>query len=174
MDRLGYRIIMISGDGTGAGKTSLAENLSPCVMSIADELRKECERKHSHNVPWRAKEQHVKDAARPELGGKSIRDILIAHGQEQCKVNGDDYWIKKLCNAINIKLFREECKPRIIAIDDLRKVVERDTFYKRFPSEVLTHIHITQLGAEPEPQYENTELLALADYTITWDSDNGY
>jgi hypothetical protein len=155
------RIYLISGDGIGAGKSTLARLLvNPSnVWSLADALRDEVARIYP-GYPWYSKEQHDKNLLVKETGC-SVRDVLISWGQGRCLIDPLHY-ARRLADKIEAS---RSLLTGAIAVDDLRKLVEVGHIRKRFPG-CVTHIHVSHPDAIPEPQYDNACLSAQADYVL--------
>lgn len=157
------RIIAISGDGIGAGKSTLAKTLTADVFSLAANMRKELKEKYPE-YDWFNKSQDYKENTRvKELGNRTVREVLVWYGQDRCSTIDPAYWVYRL--GVQLAKVAEYGACHLAAIDDVRKTVELHVLRIMFPGAV-THIHISYAGAKAEPQYENTELAAIADYTI--------
>lgn len=158
-----FRLILLSSDGIGSGKTTLARSLSSTVVSLAGAMRRELAELYP-SVDWNNLTQEYKATPLAKLGGQTPRDLLISHGQAQKAVHGLYYWCKKTEEVIDFISFQT---PTIV-IDDVRMVFELDYFkYSKFGS-ITTHIHVVNPNAVKEPQFENEQLAKLADYSITW------
>lgn len=158
------KIIAISGSGNGAGKSTLAKILSNPVWSLAGGIRQEL-KTEIPGYDWDNTTQAYKDKVKvKERDDKTVRTVMIEHGQKRCK-NDPSYWIKKLCNKIengNVLLNQS-----IIAIDDVRKVVEIEYLKARFPTQVQ-HFHIKTAHAVKEKEFDNDVLEEMADYVLEW------
>lgn len=160
------RVLIISADGLGAGKTTLAARLGGAKFSFADSIRHEM-REVMPDVNWFDKSQAGKLAVVRGTGGKTVRDLLIQVGQER-RAENPNYWVEK--TAYLIQKFLADWDSRHVppvVVDDLRFLNELAYFRDIFGDD-LTHIHVSSPGATPEPQYQNVELAAVADYTVTW------
>ena len=162
------KIILISGNGVGAGKTYLANRLGDVVMSHATPLRQELADQYpQHKELFFSKDQAAKDMVLDDVGGQTVRQTMVAYGQHKCK-DEPAYWAMRLAQAIDE--FREsEIKFGItlqncLAVDDLRKMCELEHLRARFPN--LLHLHVWYDKAIPEQQYDGDKLQAAADYVI--------
>lgn len=154
------RIIAISGDGIGAGKTYLANKLTDTRLSMAGALRQELHLKYP-GYDWDNTSQTYKDATTVhEAEGKTVRQVMVEYGQGKC-VDDLGYWAKRLVSTINDRYFGNA----VIAIDDVRKVAEIEELREAFGDQVV-HIHVINLNAKFEPQFQNDSLKELADYVI--------
>jgi hypothetical protein len=160
-------IIAISGSGIGAGKTTLAKRFDVPVWSLAGALRMELKKLYP-DYDWFNKSQSYKDGTVVRQTDKTIRTMLIEHGQLRC--NGDIlYWVRNLADKIELNNSMLSAAV-IIPIDDIRKVCEIEYLKDRFKGRVM-HYHIANNAAIPEKEFENNELAEVADYVLHW---NGY
>lgn len=160
------RIIAISGDGIGAGKTTLAKKLSSDVWSIASSLRGEVRQKYP-GYDWYCKDQAYKDGTYVHEFGKNktVRDVLIEYGQQRC-IESPAYWVDVLIEKL--KATNQIASMGLLAIDDLRKLVELERLRAAFPGQII-HMHVHNPHAISEPQYDNVVLGELSDYLMQWD-----
>ena len=160
------RIIAISGNGTGAGKTTFANKVGDQVFSIAGSLRGELSRVYPR-YDWYRKDQDYKDTTLVhEWGPKAtVRSVLTEYGQIKCQGN-PEYWVKKLIEHLKEVERIADCT-NTIAIDDVRKVCELDALRNVF-GERVQHIHVVGKGAKEEKLFDNDELHALCDYEVMW------
>lgn len=151
-------IYLISGEGIRAGKTTLAKRLTPHVYSLAEGIRQALALEYP-DYPWFSRKQADKDLIVTETGF-TVREMMVAHGQNKC---ADDkaYWARELAKELR----EHACFGQHVAIDDVRKVVERD-YFKRLYGNLALHIHVQWAGAIYEPQYDNKELAETADYIV--------
>lgn len=151
------KLVIISSDGIGAGKTTLAHKLSPNVYSLADRIRDELNTEFPFadffDKSQAGKQVVVKD-------GKTVRDMLIERGMEK-RAADPDHWVKSLVNLISVG----DNSTDVVVVDDIRFVNE--VVYFREHCREVTHIHLCYKNAVHEPQYENAQLLGIADYTVT-------
>lgn len=163
-------IYLISGNGRGAGKTTLARRLvgEDQILSHANELREQLNAEYP-TLPWFDVSQEEKDKPRYELGGRSMRDLLVQYGQEMCKRNTLDYWARVLGGKIEEEFYIYGWPSTFlsIAVDDLRKTVELQLLREKLGKYGILHFHLKSESAIPEPEYDGTELEQLADYVIT-------
>ncbi len=159
------RIIFISGDGHGAGKTYLAKKIASNkqqIFSIANTIRKELAIEYP-NYDWYNKSPSFKDNTTLKENGKTIHQMLDDKGNEKKSVN-NLYWAQQIVELL--KYNRDSLKLDIAVIDDVRFVDEYQYIRKQFEHEHITHFHIINPSAKAEPMYENDELKALADYHL--------
>lgn len=161
-------LLLISGDGIGAGKTTLARRMvgQSNVIGLAGALRDELFQLYP-NTSWWDKSQEGKNKlvqGKGQYEGMTVRASLIHHGQHQCTTLGLDYWAQRLKESI-IDMRENESEQTILAIDDVRKVVELEVL-RNIPHVETTHIHVRWAGAIYEPEFENAELSLRADYII--------
>lgn len=158
-------ILAISGDGIGAGKSTAAKALSRGnVWSLAGALREEMQRDFP-GYDWFNKGQDYKENTKVRELGVNVRTALIDRGQIRC--NEDPaYWVRKLCDKVEAT-DKLAGAPLIIAIDDVRKVLEINYLRDRF-GKSITHIHMINRDAIYEPQFENAALAEMADYHMGW------
>jgi hypothetical protein len=161
-------VYLISGDGNGAGKTTLARRLvgEPGVRSLAQALRNEVMAEYP-GYDWHSKCQRYKTETRvKEAGGRTVREVLVDWGEGKCAVDSLHYARRLVDHLANLN--RWIVGPKSVAVDDVRKLVELEHLKGHFPEAV--HIHLVNPAAGKEPQYQNDELAARADYIITWRS----
>lgn len=101
----------------GSGKTFMANILvndhGYQRLSLAYEVRAECARRWP-GIDWWTQD---KDSPRAELGGKSVREVLIDVGTHEVRAADPDFWIKRLGETI-------ERTTGPIVVDDVRFVNE--------------------------------------------------
>lgn len=155
------RIVAISGDGIGAGKTYLAKSIGGLAMSLAGQLRldlKEMYPKYDWNNTTQAYKDHT---LVPECDNKTVRQVMVEYGQGKC-AEDPGYWAKRLVARID---GWANAGVESITIDDVRKLIEVETLKAAFPGKVL-HIHVVNIEARYEPQYQNESLKVVADYVV--------
>lgn len=159
------KLILISGDGIGAGKSTLAATLGIRV-SLADQLRFEL-RDQLPGYQWFNRSQSYKaETSVAERDGKSVRQVMIEYGQERCATS-PTYWADRLVQYLHQGLEATALdESSTVAVDDVRKVCEVATLKAAFPGAV--HLHITSPHAVHEPEFQNVELAAIADFTVAW------
>jgi hypothetical protein len=159
------RIIAISGDGIGAGKSTLAARLGDEVWSLAGALREELAQVYPGYNWWNRTQEYKASTLVPEYGeGKTLRDVLIEYGQGKCATD-PCYFVKIIARKLEAAEARGE--PMTIAIDDLRKKVEIDYLRGRFGKQLVL-LHLDSSTAEKEPHFDNEFLSGVADYHISW------
>lgn len=159
------KIIFISGDGHGAGKTYLARkftNGSHQIFSIANTIRFEISQIYK-KYDWYNKSPHFKDHTIVKETGKTIREMLDSFGREK-KAQKKLYWAIALANSLIYA--KENDKLDTVVIDDLRFVDEMRYIKDRFSNDSSCHFHVINPHAAPEPHYENDRLKKLADYYV--------
>jgi hypothetical protein len=159
---MNHEVLLLSG-GAGAGKTTLALKLrTPGAaerIAFADELRATCAQQWP-GVPWFDRRGEEKSKPRPELGGLSIREMLVREGELRCREDLN-FWADKLACAIEGMFI---AGVRMVIVDDLRKLSELGRILKwcRNHGWVCTHLHLE--GGVPD--YDCAELAKLADYVV--------
>lgn len=149
------QLILISGSGIGAGKTTLAKSLGS-VVSLADGIRRELQKEYP-TIRWFDKSQENKTRIVPGTDGKTVRDLLIDRGQSR-KTEDNLYWCKELQQFLRYCMGTQ-------AVDDVRMLQEVE-FFKKHNKDVV-HLHIDFDGAiSEEGLFENEELKKIADYII--------
>jgi hypothetical protein len=163
------RVILISGDGHGAGKTFLARKFAreDCIFSIANLIRAELRKKYP-NYDWYNKDPRIKTSVVVRETKKTIHEMLVDAGHEG-KSKNPLVWAQKLAELIQYS--RDKLKLELAVIDDVR--FEDECIYLRsmLGMEFVTHFHIVNPKATPEPQYNNEKLKVMADYRIKRSSD---
>lgn len=159
------RIFAISGDGIGAGKSTLAKKLGQEIWSLAGALRAEL-KAELPNYDWFNKTQEYKETKVKERQNKTIRTLLIERGQLRCQEDAL-YWVRKIADKLKDH-DKYVSAALAIAIDDIRKVSEIVHLKEKFPGQVI-HFHMCTEDAVHEPEFENTELRAMADYLVSWE-----
>lgn len=160
-------IYAISGDGNRAGKSTFAKKLTGNVMSLAEGIRWELAERFP-KYQWHNKDGHYKDTTIiKELDGVTLRQAMINLGQIRCK-DDPTYWVDILVDRVFATY--KGVTNRLIAVDDIRKLCELEKLRSSFGPANVLHFHMTTEQAIAEPQYENDQLKALADYVITWNS----
>lgn len=158
------KLILVSGDGIGAGKTTLASRLADQTWSLAGALREELTWLYPDYNWWDRTQVYKAETKVRECGGKTVRDVLIEHGQAQCAKDPLHY-VRKLADKLAGGA-RLADGVRRIAVDDLRKVIELEYLREKFPD--LLHYHVVNAAAGQEQHFQNDDLRARADYQIEW------
>lgn len=160
------KVIAISGDGMGAGKTFLAKSVTQpeLIISLADRIRHDLSWYYP-NYDWYNKTQEYKDTKIVTETGKTIRNMLLTYGADKRAID-PDYWINSVICEIN-RIYDEHTSNTVepvFAIDDVRYLNEIDKLRSAF-GKSLTHIHVSSNLAKEEP-FQNKELRAIATYII--------
>jgi hypothetical protein len=159
------KIFAISGDGIGAGKSTLGKKLGQEVWSLAGALRAEL-KSELPNYDWYNKSQEYKETKVKERGNKTLRTLMIERGQVRCQED-ELYWVRKIAEAL--KAHDKIASAALsVAIDDVRKVSEISYLKEMFPKQVV-HFHVVTESAIVEPQFENDDLREMADYLVLWE-----
>lgn len=158
------RIICCSGNGSGAGKTTYAKRTTDQVYSIASALRADLQKKYP-NYDWYRTDQDYKDTTTVHELGMTVRKALTIYGQAAA-ADDPTIWVDKLIDHL------KEAQKVVdgvltLGVDDIRKMCELDAIKNAFPGKVV-HVHILGVGAKEEPEFENQELMEIADYLIEW------
>ncbi len=160
-------IILISGSGQKAGKTTLANKLGDEVFSLAGAIRQELQLLYPA-YDWFNKSQDYKDNIIVKETAQTIRQCLYSHGQTRCDID-PTYWVRKLVAALKQRLTIGDGM-KTFCIDDVRKAVEWKYIREAFEGspQPLLHMHVVSLDATPEPEFENDLLEVCADYVVHW------
>lgn len=161
------KIYLISGDGYGAGKSTLGKKLGDEVWSIAGALREDLQRQYP-KYKWFSKDQAYKDTTKIREYGNgrmTMREVLVEYGQKKCAIN-PTVWVSALADRLteSVKILSGA---KIFVVDDVRKVCEIDLLRSRFAG-LVTHFHVVSTTGTPEPEFDNDELRARADYHVRW------
>lgn len=160
------KLVLISGDGAGAGKTYAARLFGQSTWTLADGIRGELAIRYP-NYNWYNRTQEYKNHTHVkewERGDKTVREVLLKYGQVACAGN-PKYWVERLCDKLkNSQEFVQGVTT--IAVDDVRKVCELEHFRANFRD--VVHIHVESETAVFEPEFEAEQLKALADYVVRW------
>lgn len=162
-------IYLISGDGRGAGKSTLARNLAgeENVYSLAGKIREELKTKYPQ-YDWHSKDQAVKDGTMiSEWGSVSMREVMVRYGQAKCE-EVPTYWVDRLTDLLELDGYSVfDTFPG--AIDDIRKPLEAVAIraWADMRQVPVLHIHVVNPLADDEP-FANGELRGMADYLVTW------
>lgn len=155
-------LILLSG-GQGAGKTHFAHLFKVAGLveriAFADAIRHHCNSMYP-GLPWFARDQATKSAPYAELGGASVRDVLIREGERKVRENLH-YWADRLGDAVAV-LFKAGAQ--VVIVDDLRKLSEygRINAWARDHGWHVTHVHMD--GGEGD--YDCSALRERADYVM--------
>lgn len=158
------KILAISGDGTGAGKTYLANKLCPTnKLSLAAYLRADLTRSYPQ-YDWYNKTQEYKENTLVHETGKTVREMLMSYGASKRHMDCD-YWVNYLLDEVYyIYNNSKDRESLVISIDDIRFINEIERLRSCFPTAVV-HVHVISSKAKPEP-YDNEHLRDMADYII--------
>lgn len=159
------KIIFISGDGQGAGRTYLARKLandSNQIFSIASTIRFEIS-KLFKKYDWYNKSPEYKQNTIVKETNRTIGEMLDLYGRDK-KSKNTLYWAIALAN--DLQYAKEHYKIDLAIIDDLRFVDEMNYIKSRFSHDKTCHFHVVNPHCTPEPHYENDILKKMADYLI--------
>lgn len=160
------KLVLISGDGQGAGKTFLALKLTDNktqIFSIANLIRAQLQKTYPE-YDWYNKEPEYKMKTIIRQTKKSILQHMDEHGRG-LKQKDPLVWARKMVDVLVYA--RDHEKHDTVVIDDLRFVDEYEHIKKALHSENIVHFHVCYDKAKPEPQYENEKLRQIADYLVT-------
>lgn len=158
------QVILISGDGAGAGKTFAARRFGDEVYSLASQIRRELKQQWPA-YDWYNTTQGYKEHTRvAEWGGKTVRSVMLEYGQQKC-ANDPLHWARLLAEGLEAVRHIADGRKRF-AIDDIRKVCELDYLGSHFPG--FLHIHVTNEDAVYEPMFEAERLAQRAHYCVRW------
>jgi hypothetical protein len=147
------KIILISANGIGAGKTTLANLFNAPVLSLADGIRNELAQIYpQHRSLIMSKKQGDKDIILPS--GKSVRGELIQLGESR-RQNDSSYWCRLTGKDI------AKMNSDTVVIDDIRKMVELSWFQLHYAN--VIHFHLKYRDALDEG-YDDLE--RYADYVV--------
>lgn len=152
-------LIVISGNGTGAGKTTLAKKFMGAVRSsLASALRMHlCGLYPGYEHLILASDPASKTATLPD--GRTVREALIEEG-EAARSYDELTWCHKWASWAGEVTYMED-----IVVDDLRRVNEL-IYLRRWAADhgrELLHLHIHHDGAKAEPFDDLSE---HADYIV--------
>lgn len=155
------KLILVSGNGIGAGKTTLANRLG-VRMSLADQLRAELQTTYPQYDWYNRSQTYKSDTPVHEWQGASVREVMVRYGQSKC-VESPTYWADRLVDQL---LPLADNPTLVVAVDDVRKLCEVDALRAAFPGAV--HFHIQSPRATHEPEFQNDDLAARADFIVRW------
>lgn len=156
------RIILVSGDGAGAGKTVAANKFSTEVWSLASQIRAEVSKLYPAYDWWNRSQMYKNTTPVPEWSASAtVRDVLFEYGQQKCD-NDPEYWVRILANGVKQRALIYDAITNI-AIDDVRKMCELHYLKSRFP---CIHVHVENPLAVIEPTFDAPQLKEAADYVI--------
>lgn len=159
------KLILISGDGQGAGKTFLARKMTDNqqqIFSIVNVIRAQLQKKYPQ-YDWFNKEPEYKSKTLVANTGKTILQHLDELGRG-LKQKDPLIWAKKIEEILIYS--RDHEKHETVVIDDIRFVDEYQYIKTSLHSENIVHFHVAHEKAKPEPAYENDKLRLLADYIV--------
>lgn len=147
------KIILISANGIGAGKTTLANLFNAPILSLADGIRNELAQIYpQHRSLIMSKNQRDKDTILPS--GKSVRGELIQLGENR-RQNDSSYWSRLVGKDI------AKMNSDTVVIDDIRIMPELSWFQLHYAN--VTHFHLKYKDALDEG-YDDLE--RYADYVV--------
>lgn len=147
------KIILISANGIGAGKTTLANLFNAPILSLADGIRNELAQIYpQHRSLIMSKNQRDKDIILPS--GKSVRGELIQLGENR-RQNDSSYWSRLVGKDI------AKMNSDTVVIDDIRIMPELSWFQLHYAD--VTHFHLKYKDALDEG-YDDLE--RYADYVV--------
>jgi len=147
------KIILISANGIGAGKSTLVNVFNAPVLSLADGIRNELAQIYpQHRSLIMSKKQGDKDIILPS--GKSVRGELIQLGESR-RQNDSSYWCRLTGKDI------AKMNSDTVVIDDIRKMVELSWFQLHYAN--VIHFHLKYRDALDEG-YDDLE--RYADYVV--------
>lgn len=163
------QLILLSGSGHGAGKSTLARKLAgDNVFSLADEIRRELATEYTDisQYDFWDKSQEGKTKLVGDTG-KTVRDLMIERGEGNRAKFSPDYWVDKLYDHV-LMAFAAAYGDIACAVDDIRhnneiKILRRLGDHYDI---TVTHLHICFENAVLEPVYDNDGLMNIADYVI--------
>ncbi len=160
------KIVLISGDGAGSGKTYAARLFGQATWTLADGIRGELQQLYP-GYSWYNRTQEYKNTVKvPEWrdGYATVRQVLLEYGQTKC-ANNPKYWVERLCDKLKS---HEELVQGVttIAVDDVRKLCELEHFRINFRD--VVHIHVENPDAVYEPEFDAEGLKKIADYVVKW------
>ncbi|MBM3381175.1 MAG: hypothetical protein FJY29_01910 [Betaproteobacteria bacterium] len=159
------KLIMISGDGQGAGRTFLARKMTDNqsqIFSIVNLIRSHLQRKYPQ-YDWFNKEPEYKSKTLVGSTKKTILQHLDEMGRGE-KQKDPLIWAKQL---VDILIYaRDNEGHQTVVLDDIRFVDEYEYIKNRLHTENIVHFHVAFEKAKPEPLYENEKLRLLADYIV--------
>lgn len=147
------KIILISANGIGAGKTTLASLFNAPVLSLADGIRNELSKIYPHHHSFiMSRKQVDKDIILPS--GKSVRSELIQLGESR-RQSDPSYWSRLASKDI------AKMNSDTVVIDDIRIMPELSWFQLHYAN--VTHFHLKYKDALDEG-YDDLE--KYADYVV--------
>ncbi len=161
------KLILVSGDGAGAGKTYAARLFGQSVWTLADGIRGELQARYP-GYNWYNRTQEYKNGTivkEWERGISTVRGVLLQYGQIKC-ADDPKYWVKRLCESLK----QSEAAVQgitTVAVDDVRKVCELEHFRQNFRD--VVHVHVECKTAQHEPEFDAEKLKELADYIVRWE-----
>ncbi|NBO36963.1 hypothetical protein EBU99_00060 [bacterium] len=160
------KLIMISGDGQGAGKTFLARKLTDDqsqIFSIVNLVRAQLQMKYPQ-YDWYNKAPEYKLQTVVANSKKTIMQHLDELGRGK-KKEDPLIWAKQMVDVLQYA--RDIDKQHTVVLDDIRFVDEYEYIKKSLSAENILHLHASYDRAKPEPLYENEKLRQLADYIVS-------
>lgn len=175
------KLILITSNGAGAGKTTFASKLGGTIVRLGEGLRQVAATKcfSQEHAGWvldsytqEAKQKMV--ACTDTANGLSVRDLLIRTAQEMGDYEMVKYWSRNLLHSLATASPLEELSG-VVVVDDIRSVNQLLLLKDRanvFKAETV-HLHLEARGVSvlPDLNYEEevTRLKNMCDYLIVRD-----
>ncbi|MFZ9521292.1 MAG: hypothetical protein ACO3A4_12525 [Silvanigrellaceae bacterium] len=160
------KLILISGDGQGAGRTFLANKMTDNksqIFSIVNIIRRQLEQKYP-SYDWYNKSPEYKLNTMVGNTRKTIMQHLDELGRG-LKKNDPLIWARQMVEILEYA--RDNEKHDTVVLDDIRFVDEYLFIKEKLHKENILHFHVCWDKSKPEPNYENDKLKLLADYLMT-------
>lgn len=151
-------LILISGTGIGAGKTTLAKTLG-ITVSLADGIRSMLSKEYP-NVDWYDRSQKYKETFHTAINN-TPRNVLKSYGRLKILAEGTHIWCK-----VAQPFILQHIGNTPVSIDDIRRTDEVKYFREEFKN--VLHLHIAHDKAEIELEFDSEKLASLADYIVSW------
>jgi predicted ATPase len=157
------KVFLISANGSGAGKTTLANILADVVVSHADIARRDLSRLYPEEFTEKIVSKKQEDKAFILPDGRTVRQALVHYCEAIVRPKDDVYFAREVVKS----LADLHCKsaPLTVAIDDVRRVQDMQKIKEYLKKEGLrcVHYHVISHAAELESAYDNIKLRECAD-----------